>query len=442
MRRVLTIAFLSLSLLAPPASALAPKAPASRGEVGISGTVYFGGYVVGVKAEPLANATVLVNGLAVSTDEKGYYELEVPLSEDGLYKLTVTAFGKVPVEELHSEGHPQGLYALRDAALWLIDPKEKNTLVDEQSGLSVTLPAGGLVDEQGAPPEGPVQVSLSYFQPSQMPGDLTALNLDSEETWLDSVGAFNVEVQDEKGRRFDLAPGAIASAYLPVPGELNGSMPKCVLDSSCRMSMYRFEEGRWVEKKVDMSFDERGTSFQMVGGEPALAASGGVGAAIIRGSVGLGMWNADIEKRNPACTIIRLLGYPPTCFSPYGNPAEPGVTLTRTLPGAGGTPITRSGRVTSQMSYVVLYNIPANVLGTYSIAFPEGASPLCTERTLLSSSPDPAPGYPSGLTTRVDTGAPWGGTGFPKWNGTPINSASIAEGNHPCKSVVTYLFQW
>jgi hypothetical protein len=43
----------------------------------------------------------------------------------------------------------------------------------------------------------------------------------------------------------------------------------------------------------------------------------------------------------------------------------------------------------------------------------------------------------TGGATRLSTGAPWGGTGYPTdGGGSPIDLADVKAGTHPCNSLV------
>jgi hypothetical protein len=165
----------------------------------------------------------------------------------------------------------------------------------------------------------------------------------------------------------------------------------------------------------------------------------------------LGSWNANIELAKPACTVVLLNGFPSVCFNPNGSPTEPGITLTYTLPTSGGT-VTGSQTLTSNMSSFILYNTRGNqtfgaaTFEQLGITFPSGApTSLCRDRLAIFSSPAPAATWPrlgaTGGTTRVESGDPWGGTGFPKFGGVDVTSSGVFTYKHPCRTTVEFRAQ-
>ena len=95
----------------------------------------------------------------------------------------------------------------------------------------------------------------------------------------------------------------------------------------------------------------------------------------------------------------------------------------------------------SSAAFVVLYNLRPNVAVDLSFTFPPGAPPNCAANLVITSNPPPNPGFPTssptGGATQVDSGAPWGGTGYPtNSGGLPLSFADVATGDYPCNSFV------
>ncbi len=190
---------------------------------------------------------------------------------------------------------------------------------------------------------------------------------------------------------------------------------------------------------------QAGTWYIMVHGFRAF--SGVTLTATYRMPSVLGSWNANIELAKPACTLVQVKGFPSVCFNPSGAALEPGLTLTYKLPTTTGT-VMGSQTLTSNMAAFVLYNTRSNQ--TFSAAtfeelgltFPAGApTSLCRDRLAVFSSPAPAPGWPQGGVTRVESGEAWGGTGFPKYSGVDVTAAGALKYQHPCRTTVEFRAQ-
>ena len=111
---------------------------------------------------------------------------------------------------------------------------------------TLTIPPRALLDDRKRPVEGDVRVSFSAFdvtdpvQYRSAPGDFTARMRDNSIRRLETFGVFEIYVEDERGRRADLADGQLAEVELVVPESL--SPPETV-------GSYSFEaaSGLWVE---------------------------------------------------------------------------------------------------------------------------------------------------------------------------------------------------
>jgi hypothetical protein len=236
---------------------------------------------------------------------------------------------------------------------------------------------------------------------------------------------------DDKNVAVNLASGAIADAFVPLPSQA-GKMPPCIAAGTCRAAMWRFNSanGRWFEQRsTNMRVTSSGTTFTMMGGP----ASGG-GTPSVQTNGGLGTWNADIEKVAPACTIVELNSIVPECFD---------LTLNVKLLNSSGTLVPSSRTVLAGTAFVALYNLPANVDQEVGIEFPATAPAYCAANLRIISNPSPTDAaYPqytaTGGNTKFNSGAPWGGVGFPtNSSGNPITYADVLAGDYPCRSIVT-----
>jgi hypothetical protein len=390
----------------------------------------FTGTVVDAKGTRLASAEVTINGTTRLTDTSGRYSIAVEDSRTG-YSISVSKFGYESLGTfVAAPPRQEALHTLKGAFVAQIDPTKDSTVVNQTTGLRVNLKANTLVYSDGRRVTSLVRVALAGYAPLAMPGDFTAVNLENRVVALESIGAFSVSAVDDKSVAVNLASGAIADAFVPLPSQA-GKMPDCVLNGSCRTAMWRFNSanGRWFEQRsTNVRFSSTGTTFTMMGGP----ASGG--GTPVQTNGGLGTWNADIEKAAPACTIIELNSIAAECFD---------LTLNVKLLNSSGTLVPSSRTVPAGTSFVALYNIPANVDQEVGITFPATAPAYCAANLRIVSNPSPTdPAYPvytaTGGNTKFNSGAPWGGVGFPtNSGGTPITYADVLAGDYLCRSIVT-----
>ena len=430
------LAFLAPALLSVGCAGEEPLGPAelspeesSSQESALAAT--FTGTVVDLKGTRLANAEVTINGTTRLTDTTGRYSIAVEEARLG-YSISVGKFGYETQGLFVTAPSREGtVHVLKGAFVAQIDPTKDSTVVHEATGVRVNLRANTLVYADGRRVTAPVRVALAAYAPLAMPGDFTAVNLENRPVALESIGAFSVNAVDDKNVAVNLASGAIADAFVPLPSQA-GKMPECVLNGSCRTAMWRFNpaNGRWFEQRsTNVRFSKSGTTFTMMGG-PAF----GGGNPSVQTNGGLGTWNADIEKVAPACTVVELNSIAAECFD---------LTLNVKLLNSSGTLVPSSRTVPAGTSFVALYNLPADVDQEVGVTFPATAPAYCAANLRIVSNPWPTDAaYPqytaTGGTTRFNSGPPWGGVGFPtNSGGTPITYADVLAGDYPCKSIVT-----
>ena len=199
-------------------------------------------------------------------------------------------------------------------------------------GIRVQIPPNSLVDQNGQPPVGNVDIALStidLLSPEQMPGDYTALTPDGETRVMQSWGAGYIEITDGF-KHYNLAPGAIARVEIPVdPSQLAAGG---VLDPTIPVLHYDEQNGVWIED---------GIAFLQ-------------GNTYVTDVTHFSVINMDVLMVNQAC--IRVLS--PTLAATYrleilvpmedslGNPAAPKI---------------RSELINNASpSEHVLYNLPTN----------------------------------------------------------------------------------
>lgn len=437
---VVVAAMSAMSLVGCMGGELGEREPADQrveGEVEIAATA-FSGTVVNEQGAPVAGATVVVNDISRTTDSAGKYFVSVTTVTTG-YNISFAKNGFAPGSELYTTGRLNLVHVMKTGSVTTVNPAV-DTTVRSPSGVVVSLKANTLVTASGAAPTGMVQVTIASYDPLQMPGDLTAVNAAGEQVALESVGAVFVGATDAAGQALDLKAGSTSNAFIPVPAVV-GTVPPCVAEGSCRLAMWKFNPNtnKWVEDaNAGLQGSASGTSFVMRGTGNSLGGAPGARAIPVSAS-GLGMWNADIEKKTPACTIIELVNFPTACYG-AGNK----ITLNLKLPNSASTLISRVDTLSSATPFVVLYNIRPSVVQEVGLTFPADApSASCAKKLTISSSPGPAAGFPvfgaNGGVTRFNSGAAWGGTGFPRDAGNAfIDFEDVALGTHPCKSHVWF----
>ncbi|MCP3166662.1 carboxypeptidase-like regulatory domain-containing protein [Myxococcus qinghaiensis] len=433
---VLAPAVLSFGCLEGPAVEPSQKAP---GEV-LEGTVSqelatFTGTVVDPSGQPIAGATVVINGINRTTDTAGKYFVSVTNTNG--YVISVSKSGFAPDTDYLSASRLNITHVLPRAPIKQFSSTQN--IVMETGGLVVNIPAGSLVNAAGQPVTGTVLVSAATYGPRDMPGDYTAVNQNGQTVALESVGAFFIGATTADGQALNLAKDRTAQVSIRVPQAAGGVMPACVFTGACRAAAWRFDAtiNRWVEQRANFRPDSSGSTFTLIGGPASTPSS------VVPSNGGLGTWNIDLEFTNPACTIVEFVGFPASCYD---------IKLNLALQNASNTFVPFTDTVTPSIPFVVLYNSRPNVDQEVGIEFPVGAPASCAATLTIFSNPNPSnPTYPiytpTGGFTRFNSGAPWpwlpGQGGFPKSTVNPANDITLTDvvnGTHPCNSTVTFIY--
>jgi len=251
----------------------------SREDVTISTAgVRFGGVVAATDAPAVADAEVEVNGTTITTAADGRFNLFVPESER--YVLNIRKSGYGLVSKIYDNGVSGGRYLLTRASVHVVtDPNDQEIDVTNDRrpgdcpgslsdrlrdryptgqqpddrpcgpGIRVRIPAGALVDADGNPPAGSVQVELTTVDlraPDGMPGDYTARTAGGQTRVMESFGAGTVEIVDAGGNEYDLAPGQTAEITIPIPAE-QLAFPAAI-PATIPLLAYDETTGDWVEE--------------------------------------------------------------------------------------------------------------------------------------------------------------------------------------------------
>lgn len=393
----------------------------------------FSGNVLDASGAAVVGARVTINGITRLTGTSGQYAVVITGSPSG-YRIDIRKDGFGPLTEFRLAGALSLVHRMAAGFTRIIQPGVTTKVVDSKSGIEVIIPANALRSSAGLP-EGDVRFTILPHTSQTMPGDFTARNAAGAPVALESVGAVTLQAVDSRNNTLGLAAGATLNVLLPVPSAAGGTMPSCVLDGKCRTVMWRFAPatGLWIEQPVpSLRFTTTATTF----------AIRGLDGQTIDPADGLGTWNADIEFTTPACTIISFPSVPLDCYNPPpGATPEPGIEVSFTQALAGGGTKSKTASVLSSAAFLVLYNLRPDIELDLSFTFPPGASTNCAASMTITSNPLPSPGFPVisplGGATRLSTGAPWGGTGYPTDpGGLPIDFTDVVLGTHPCNSLV------
>ncbi|MFN0200266.1 MAG: carboxypeptidase-like regulatory domain-containing protein [Bacteroidia bacterium] len=134
-------------------------------------------------------------------------------------------------------------------------------------GVSISLPANGVMYPNGGLYTGQVSVAAQYLNPQDkelseiMPGDLLGYDSDSRMQLMKTFGMVAVELLGANGEVLQVASGSEATLSLPQIGGMttsNGDMPLWYFDETAgfwkQEGMAKLENGKWVGKVKHFSF--------------------------------------------------------------------------------------------------------------------------------------------------------------------------------------------
>ena len=186
-------------------------------------------------------------------------------------------------------------------------------------GFRVQIPANSLVDENGAPPPGDVEITIStvdLYAPNGMPGNLTVATGDDTGV-MESFGAGTIDIYDANGNEYNLRPGTKAQLTIPVdPQHLSfgGVVPPTI-----PLIVYNEVTGRW-DIEGTLVLNGKGDAYEA--NVPHFSA-----------------WNADLVKVNQSCIRIESpqIPYDYDLEIIIPMPGRPPVTLTRLIDNTSDT---------------------------------------------------------------------------------------------------------
>ena len=220
--------------------------PSSGGDESVSQNSIVLGRVVDSYGYALADVKVSLSSASVTTNDEGWFTLAgvapssgavVSFSRDGYN----TTYRLVEI--------PQGATVYLNVTMisvgttQMVTPASGGTV--SLSGASVTFQPDSFVDSSGNPVNTDVEVSLTYFDPSDeasvksFPGDFQGIDEFGNQVRFETYGFINVELSTPAGEQVQLSAGSSAEIVLPVPSNISNPPAEVPL------WYYDLEDGLW-----------------------------------------------------------------------------------------------------------------------------------------------------------------------------------------------------
>jgi hypothetical protein len=206
------------------------------------------GHVRDALGAPVVGAKVSGGSAEAVTDAEGYFELEVNMSGETVFRATSAGFlpglRRLAVGQDKPNAVEFTLYPMAEA---VVLNAEAGGEVTAARGAALTAPAGAFVDATGNPVTGEVSVHLTPLDPSveaelaAYPGDLRATTAEGETVQLESFGVLDVTVMQGENK-LDVAPDQKLTIRVPAPA--SGTTPPDTI------ALWSFDEetGLWGEE--------------------------------------------------------------------------------------------------------------------------------------------------------------------------------------------------
>ncbi len=209
-----------------------------RGSSSTAAAPALAGVVVDEQGHPIAGVGVSLHGLALSTQTgaKGEFSITPPGGAE-IYALSFSASGyaeqyrSLPWKNQSVDFETIALRAV-DLSVTVTLPAQAGAVTEVpvtkgDAGASLGLPYQALVDAQGQPAHGDVQVDLTYWHPrgsqASMPGTLAAIGDGNAISELYTFGMLSVDVS-QNGQQLQVAGGRTVSLNFQVPESMRAQM--------------------------------------------------------------------------------------------------------------------------------------------------------------------------------------------------------------------------
>ena len=215
------------------------------------------GIVTDISGTPLSNAAITIDGqLMGMTDLNGVFILEeMQLNAYGSHiEATIDGYFQgstfiQPMENKRAYTHIQ----LIEKQLTINFESSDGINFNTNGGASVSIPSNAIVDSEGNNFQGEVNAFAYWLSPTDsptagtMPGDLRAVDSNSEFKQLQTFGMITVELEDNAGNKLNIKDGFLAELEFPIPSSILGmAVPEIPLWHFDQESGYWIEEGNAI----------------------------------------------------------------------------------------------------------------------------------------------------------------------------------------------------
>lgn len=210
------------------------------------------GIVTDTNDEPIADALIKCNGKTTQSDQYGIYRLSDVTTDTKHNFLSITKDGYFKGNRVFRSSHKKELTLKTQLVSQNFDLSFNASSGGNVSKDKITLtfePGSVMVEESKADYNGSVTVAMHYMDPTeldtyeQMPGDLSATDLNSNIVTLQSFGMVYVELKSQSGDQLQIKTGKEVT--------MTADLPSAILSkASNEIPMWHFdnETGLWKEE--------------------------------------------------------------------------------------------------------------------------------------------------------------------------------------------------
>lgn len=221
-------------------------------DLGALTTASASGLVTDEQGHAVPDAYVTFGSKSATTDENGVFRIEGAQVRENLAQVKVTKAGFFTGSRtFQPKSEPE-----RFVRITLLKKTNAGSFAATAGGrvelpgqVAIDFQADGIVDENGHPYSGTVQVAIQYIDPTasdlgrRMPGNLTGFSEDDGLVVLGTYGMIGVELSGSQGQELQLAQGKPAEIAVKVPSSLQGNAPASI-------PLWHYDEniGIWMEE--------------------------------------------------------------------------------------------------------------------------------------------------------------------------------------------------
>jgi hypothetical protein len=206
-------------------------------DLGALATASATGLITDEQGQAVADAYVTFGNKSATTDENGVFRIEGAQVRENLAQVKVTKAGYFTGSRtFQPKSEPE-----RFVRIMLLKKNNTGSFAATAGGrvelpgqVAIDFQADGIVDENGQPYSGTVQVAIQYIDPTasdldqRMPGNLTGFSEDDGLVVLATYGMAAVELTGSQGQALQLAQGKPATLTVHVPASLQSKAPDAI----------------------------------------------------------------------------------------------------------------------------------------------------------------------------------------------------------------------